>query len=210
MSELRPAASFSTADGMLWNAFFGELKRFEAGRWRTVALFPRQQETPFRAKSLTANGPPWILLDRKGLWRLEHGPGGQDPQIGREVVREGGKSLRVHDAISWSGRSLLLATEAGLRVYDPGTKTTARADFPEPAERATVLVLDGLNRLWLGNEHGLWLSEPSAKAAEPLDRIAGVSGGGVLALARDPQHADGVIAALGPRCLAFVRAPQTP
>jgi hypothetical protein len=166
--EFFPSASFLTADGKLWNAFSGTLKRFEAGRWATVARFPQRRATPYHARPLSPEGPPWLLLDREGLWRLDHGPRGQDPRIAREDVRQGGTSLRVRDAMPWSGRSLMLATEAGLRVYDPATKQTSRTEFPDLAQPATTLTRDGLNRLWLGNEQGLWWCEARAKALDPI------------------------------------------
>jgi ligand-binding sensor domain-containing protein len=125
-------------------------------------------------------------------------------------TREGNKPLRIHDAIPWSAGALLLAIDTGLRIYTPATGTTAPADFPEPAERATTLVRDGLGRLWMGGEKGLWLSQPGAKALESLDRVPWIGRGTVRGLAPDPQQTNGVIVALGSRGVAFVRAMRTP
>jgi hypothetical protein len=152
------------------------------------------------------------LLDRYGddIWRLEHGARGENPQLTRVKIRDGEKALHIYNAIPWSDGALLLATDAGLRTYTPATRTTSRADLPEPAQPATTLVRDGLGRLWLGGDKGLWLSEPGAKAPEALDRVPWVGRGGVNGFAPDPEHADGVIVALGSRGVAFVRATRRP
>jgi hypothetical protein len=210
-SSLDPSASFLTADGTLWNAFFGELNRFDKGRWETVARLP-EGESPFDLDPLNTNGPPWLLLDRYGhdLWRLEPGAQGENPRLTRVRIGDGQKSRRISDAIPWSDAALLLATDAGLRTYTLATRTTARTRFPEPAQPASTLVRDGLGRFWLGSDQGLWLSEPGAKAPEPLDRVPWVGRGGVRGFAPDPQHVDGVIVALGSRGVAFVRASRKP
>jgi len=211
VSSLNPSASFLTADGTLWNASFDELKRFGKGRWETVARLP-ERNGPSGLTPLNTKGPPWLLLDRysNALWQLQHGARGQNPELTRIEIREGERPLLIHDAIPWSDGALLLATDAGLRTYTPATRTTARTDLPEPAQPATTLVRDGLGRLWLGSEKGLWLSEPGAKAPEALSRVPWLGRGGVRGFAPDPQHTDGVIVALGSRGVAFVRATRKP
>lgn len=56
----------------------------------------------------------------------------------------------------------------------------------------------------------LWLSEKGAKVPETFERVPWVGQGKVSAIAADPQHADGVIVALGSRGVVFVRARKTP
>lgn len=206
-SSLYPSASFLTADGTLWNAAFGVLRRFENGRWQEVAEVPKDAS---ELRSMSRTGPPWLLLDRyqRGLWRLEHGPRGQDPRLSRVEASDGGTSLRIHDAIPWTGGTLLLATDAGLRAYAPATQTISRVDLPEPPKPATSLARDGLGRLWLGGEDGLWLGEPGAKSLESLAPVPGVGRGRVDGVTPDPQRADGIIVALGRRGVAFVQAPE--
>ena len=131
--------------------------------------------------------------------------GGQPPtDPGRDHGR--GKALRVDDAIPWPDDSLLLATDAGLRAYSPDARKLSRVDLPEPPQPATTLVRDGLGRLWMGggtiwtariSSRGLWLGEPGAKTPEAFDRVPWVGRNEVYAIAPDPQHADGVIVALG-------------
>jgi hypothetical protein len=206
-SSLSPRSSFITRSGTLWNTSDRNLKRFQDGQWQTVARLPRKARW-VELDTLRWDGPPWLLLDRRDhtLWRLEHDAGGENPRIDGLEVREDGKALEVHDAIAWSAGTLLLATSAGLRTYLPGTRTLSRSDLAEPAQPASVLVRDGLDRLWLGGTSGLWLVEPGQKAAEPVDQIPGVGRSEVSALALDPDHADGVIAAFGARGVAFLRA----
>ena len=150
-SSLDPSSSFITADGTLWNASSGELKRFAKGRWETVARFPEAGSLS-RLDPLNTNGPPWLLLDgyHDNLWRLDHGAQGDKPRLTRVEITEGGKTLRVDDAIPWPDDSLLLATDAGLRAYSPDVRKLSRVDFPEPPQPATTLVRDGLGRLWMG------------------------------------------------------------
>jgi hypothetical protein len=215
-SSLDPSSSFITADGTLWNASSGELKKFAKGRWETVAQFP-QAGSLSRLTPLNTNGPPWLLLDGyyDNLWRLDHGAQGDKPRLTRLEITEGGKTLRVDDAIPWPDDSLLFATEAGLRAYSHNVRKLSRVDLPEPPQPATTLVRDGLGRLWMGggsmwtariSSRGLWLGEPGAKAPEAFDRVPWVGRNEVYAIAPDPQHADGVIVALGSRGVAFVRA----
>ncbi len=71
-SSLDSSSSFITADGTLWNASSGELKKFAKGRWETVAQFARSGSLS-RLTPLNTNGPPWLLLDgyNDNLWRLD-------------------------------------------------------------------------------------------------------------------------------------------
>ena len=207
-SLLYPSSSFITADGSLWNAFFDGLRRFQNdGRPQTC----NAREQLAALEPLNHDGPPWFLLDgfEHDLWRLDHGAKGESPRLTRVKVHEGGKALAVEKGIPWFDGSLLLATPLGLRAYAPATQILSRINFPEPPQPATTLVRDGLGRLWWGSEKGLGLSEPGARTTEAFDRVPFVGRSPVYALVPDPQHADGIIAALGSRGVAFVRARPT-
>lgn len=206
-SSLEPSASFLTADGTLWNAFSTELKRFDKGRWETVAELTLD-ETSARLDPINTNGPPWLLRDRSAnsLWRLQHGPRWENSQLHPIDISEGGRALRVDDAIPWTATTLLLATDGGLRRFEPGTSKLSRIELPEPPRPATRIARDGLGRLWLGGSHGLWMLEAGGKSLESCDRVPWLDRSAVHALARDPKHDDGVIVALGKRGVAFVRA----
>lgn len=210
-SSLVPSYSFITADGTLWNIDFGALLRFEKGQWETVAHVS-EKSSPYYLAPLDTNGPPWLLLDQRSerLWRLDHGAKGENPRLTSVKIQEGGKTLRIVGAIRWTNDALLLSTDSGLRIFTPATQVLSRADLPEPAQPATSLARDGLERLWQGNATGLWLCAPKAKTLESFDRVPWIAQGGIEALVADPQHTDGVILALGPRGVAFLRARQKP
>lgn len=217
VSSLNPSASFLTADGTLWNTNFGELLRFDQGRGRWRPLPGAMQgRGAWELRPLNPDGPPWLLLNPDGgpLWRLEAGPRGANVRLGPVDLREGGKPLRVSDAIPWTKGSLLLSTDAGLRVCSPSTLAVSHPDpeLPVPPDLGptTAMTRDGLGRLWLGNARGLWLVEPGAKSPEPLDRVPWVGRSEVADLAPDPHHPDGVIAALGTRGVASIRAGRRP
>jgi hypothetical protein len=211
-SSLDPSLSFLTADGTLWNAYFGELKRFENGRWKVVAQRPKGGSPSGEIKPLNRNGPPWLLLDddQHDLWQLDHGAKGENPRLSRVELGMAGRTLRIDDAIPWSPAALLVATNGGLRTYDQGAAGLAKVDIPEPPQPATVLIRDGRGRLWLGGSQGLWLFEPGAKNLEGFDRVPWVSRSEVHALAADPRDPDGVIVGLGSKGVAFIRAGQKP
>jgi hypothetical protein len=210
-SSLYPLYSFITADGTLWNAFFDGLRRFQNGRWELVQALS-DRNGPYRLEPINSDGPPWVLHDdsQHHLWRLDHDPKGEGARLTRLEVVDGGKSVAITDAISWSDGSLLLATNVGLRVYAPLTQKISRINFPEPTQRATILAHDRLGRLWWGGEKGLGLIDLGTKTSEAFDRVPWIGRSHVYALAPDPEHADGIIAALGARGVAFVRARQTP
>jgi hypothetical protein len=211
-SSLYASYSFITADGTLWNAFFDSLRRFQNGRWETVQALPKESCPSGSIKPLNSNGPPWLLLANfpKDLWRLDHSAKGENPRLTKIKLKEGGKTLEIRDAIPWSDDTLLLATDVGLRAYAPAAQKLSRVDIPEPAQPATTLIRDGLGRIWLGTDKGLWLNEPGGMTLEAFDRVPLVSQCEVDALAPDPQHADGIIAAIRSRGVAFVRAWQKP
>ncbi len=208
-SSLNPGSSFMTDDGTLWNAFFGELKRFEKGRWDAVARLP-ESGGPSGLKPLNQNGSPWLLLNRgHNLWRMDHGAKGENPGLSRIDVQEAGKTPRISDGIPWSAGTILLATSVGLRKYDLTASRLSRVDLPEPSQPVTTLVRDRRGRLWLGGK-GLSLFDPATNALETLESVPAVGRNAVYALAPDPSREDGVIVALGPRGVAFVRAGQRP
>jgi hypothetical protein len=211
-SNLIAASSWITADSTLWNAAHYGLRRFENGRWVTVEELPPGDFPRGPIKPLNFNGPPWLLLDRfrEKLWRLDHGATGENARLTRVQVESDAKSLVIHDGIPWSDGSLLLATDQGLRAYAPSTGNLSKTNLPEPPQAATVLVRDGLGRIWLLAGERLWLSDHGARTPETFDRVPWVGQGKVSAIAADPQHADGVIVALGSRGVAFVRAHQKP
>ena len=209
-SSLEPKSCFVTA-GTLWHAAYGELKRFENGRWKTVLPLPYARGR-HRFSPINKDGPPWLLLDyaHHTLWKFDHGAQADNPRLTRLELREDAHLLQMSAGLPWSNGTLLLATDEGLRLFDAATGKVTKPDFPQPPEPALVLSRDGLGRVWLGVEHGLWLIDPTSKSLESLDRVPSIGRNPVRSLAPDPNHADGMIAALGPGGVAFLRALQKP
>ena len=141
------------------------------------------------------------------LWRLDHGSKGENPRLSPVQIDNNGKVLIINDGIAGPDGSLVLATYQGLRTYDPATRKLSTISFPEPSQPATTLVRDGLGRIWLLADGRLWLSENGTRNAEPFDRVPWVGQRKVSAIAPDPRHADGIIAALD-SAVAFVRVAQ--
>jgi hypothetical protein len=237
-SSLTPAQSFITPDGELWNADSGELRRLVDGRWVVVAALPEVDPPPVRkearpkdddedvfvfrettlsigddVRAVGEEGPPWVLRDR-GLLSLAYGPGVEEPRLGRLRVSEGGRDLGVGDAIAWEKGEILLATGAGLRVYERATGKVRPAPVPAPGGAVSLLARDGLGRLWMAGV-GLWMWDPGTGALhsfEALPMLGRPKGnprdydpGRINALAADPEHADGVVVAPGRRGVVFVR-----
>ena len=208
-SSLRINSAFVTGDGTLWNTETLRLLRFANGRWQHVG------ETRSSSRNLSAlamNGPPWLLLDRDygDLWKLEHAADGTDPRLTPIQIQEGETRRGVHAAIVWSVGTLLLATDAGLRLFDPSTGRVSPFELDHPLNWADFVARDGLGRLWVVGEGGLRMVEAGSKTLESFDRVPWVRASEVEALVPDPAHADGVVMALGDRGAAFVRAKQKP
>jgi ligand-binding sensor domain-containing protein len=114
--------------------------------------------------------------------------------------------LSIRAAIPWSLETVLLATNAGIREYDPAERTLATVRFQGPSRPVNAMTRDGLGRLWIGGQDGLWMIEVGGGEAEPFDRVPWVGRNAVSVLAPDPHHEDGIIVASGSRGVAFVRA----
>jgi hypothetical protein len=212
LSSLSPSYSFMTADETLWNACFDELLRFDNGRWVSVQNLPEGQAPSSHVKPVNSDGPPWLLLDDfpPSLWQLDHGKNGEHPKLTRLALEEAGKPVVIDDAIPWSGGDLLLATRAGLRAFVSTKKTLSRTSLAEPPQPPKKLMRDGLGRLWMATESKLYLLNGTGdKSLESFDVVPAIAQKGICAITPAPQHLDGVILALGPRGVAFVRAGQT-
>lgn len=210
-SSLDPSQSFITPDGTLWNLSSGELKRFGDGRWEFAASLPREDE-PYRLEPIETQGPTWLLLDpfQNTLWKLENRAMGQKPEFTRLEIREGEKTLGITAAIPWLAGSLLLATDVGLRAYDPDRQSLAKVGFEEPPAHVSALVRDGLGRLWIGCKDGLRMVEAGGKTLTSFDLVSGIWSHEVEALAPDPAHPEGVIVLIGTQGVVYVRATQGP
>ena len=128
------------------------------------------------------------------MLRLTHGPDFNDPRLNVIPLDEGGQLLKIRDAIPWTKAELMLATDRGLKLLTlDGDKLTA-APINIGAHPVSRLCRDGRGRLWLGGD-GLAFVEASGKAPQLLDDLPMMGRAKIDALAADPEHADGVIAA---------------
>ncbi|WP_165069846.1 ligand-binding sensor domain-containing protein [Paludisphaera rhizosphaerae] len=212
-SSVGGAGTFLTPDGTLWD-MDDWLRRFSNGRWKRVA--PRSEiRSPSRPYGcLTPKGPPWLVVDRDyeygsaHPWRLVPDAPDVQRRLTEIELSENGEDLWFKAAIPWDNGLTLFATSAGMRTYDVVADQFDKVDFPIPPEpkKLRALARDGRGRLWLGGDQGLFLAVAGAKSVEAFDAIPEFHGVEALALAADPAHADGVIASLGARGVAFVRA----
>jgi ligand-binding sensor domain-containing protein len=125
-------------------------------------------------------------------------------------IREGTNVLEISAGTPWSNGSILLATNAGLRVYDRETRRVSKVAIEDPQGQVQAMARDGLNRLWLGGERGLWIVDAGKTSLRSFDRVPWIQRNSVTALASDPQHKDGMIVGLGSRGGVFIRARPTP
>ncbi len=220
--------SFFTPDGQLWNADGDAVRRFVDGRWIPAGTATRNRNVrTIDWRSIAApqlvptggSGPPWNLVDTRSrsLLRLRYEPGyrkarlepaaleepGQKrpPNVFDAIVDPDGQSPNVFDAIAEPDGRLLLATDRGLRAV--AADGLAMAPFPiDPGRKIRRLARDGLGRLWLGGE-GLILVEGGKVQA--MDTLPMLDREEVRALAADPDHRDGIVAAIEDRGVVFVR-----
>ncbi len=153
-------------------------------------------------------GPPWILHDHNNqlLLRLAYGADIKEPRLEVILLTEASQDqrLKVHDAIAWNKRELLLATDRGLRTFaiDGGKLSTPALNTG--GRVVSRLVRDGRGRLWLGGE-GLAVLEADGKTLHPLDELPMLGRSKIEAIAADPSHPDGAIVAIADRGVVFVR-----
>lgn len=221
VSTLTARASFITPDGTLWNAESSILRRFNDGKWTDTdpsrdPLAIRREDWNGLALRLTALnelGPPWILHDRgsERLLRLEYGPNFQAPRLTLVSLLAPGLEgqMKVYDAIAWTKDELLLATDTGLRSFAIGVgKGSSHFALDTGGRPVTRLARDGRGRLWLGGDQGLLMVEADGKTLHPLDAVPRLGKAKVEALLADPDHPEGVIAAIADRGVVFLLLPH--
>jgi hypothetical protein len=99
---------------------------------------------------------------------------------------------------------LLLATDRGLRTFAIEGGRIATPPLDAGGRPVSHLVRDGRGRLWLGGE-GLAVLDGDAKTLHPLDELPIPGRSTIDAMAADPGHPDGAIAAVEDRGVVFVR-----
>ncbi len=214
VSTLIPSECFATPDGQFWNAEDRILRRFVDGRWSAVgaATKPRRVHRAdlngyeLQLVAVNTDGPSWILHDHRDeyLLRLTHGPAFKDPRLEVIPLTEAGRRLKVLDAIAWNQGELLLATDRGLRTFAIDGGKLSALTLNTGGRVVSRLVRDGRGRLWLGGE-GLAVLDADGKTLHPLDELPMLGRSKIAAIAADPAHPDGAIAAIADRGVVFVR-----
>jgi hypothetical protein len=198
-SDSRPAQAFVTPDGTPWITRSGKLLNLAGGTWTTVGEAP-EPSPGLRAASDA--GPPWILFSptEDRLYRLTCGPGQQTPRL-EQVQQEPG--IKIHDATPWTDGNVLLATSAGLRVYDPASGHAIPGPVDLPSRDIRAVCRDGSGRLWASADR-VWMWDGSR--LHDMGAVPMLDATSVSAMEADPEHPDGVILALGRRGVLFVHA----
>jgi hypothetical protein len=216
VSDLVPATCFLTPDGGIWSAYSGTLKRFADGRWAEAAdlEWPQGVGRPgwngigWGLRAVNDAGPPWILHDPTNelLLRLSSGPKVVAPRLAVLPLTDPGpeQPLKVRDALPWARGELLLATDRGLRTFAIDGGRLAAPQLNTGGRVASHLARDGRGRLWLGGE-GLAVLDADGQSLHPLDELPMLGRSKIEALAADPDHADGAVAAVEGRGVLFVR-----
>ncbi len=220
VSTLIETASFVTSDGTLWNAENSILRRFNDGQWVDTETSKgphaiRREDwngLDLRLTAVNESGPPWILHDRRSerLLRLEYGPSFQAPRLTLVSLIEPGREeqVKVADAITWRKDSLLLASDRGLKIFAIDGEKLTEAAIDTASRPVTRLARDGRGRLWLGSGQGLMMLEADGRTLYPFDAVPRLGRSKVEALVADPEHPDGIIAAIADRGVVFLLLPH--
>ncbi len=218
-AQWNPESGFVTPDGSLWNVGSDGLLKLTNRKWEVVAAWDEKANggkpisPDWGARAVNAGGPPWILLNRRPgrLIRMQPAPRGNEPPFAAVPIRdrEGERELEVFDATSWDKDTLLLATDLGLRMFATASGKLTSPPSPLPGRQIKRLCRDGLGRLWLSGQ-GLLMIDPDRKTVHAFDAVPMLGRSPIDALAADPAHPDGVVAAMEERGLIFVQARSIP
>ena len=212
-ATFEPSSCFLTPDGTLWSAQLSTLRRFVDGRWAEVGEDGRVHRADWNELKLNLvavndAGPPWILHDpdHRMLFRLTYGDGFKDPRLTIESPAGAGSRRFARDAIPWTKAELIVATEDGPRTFaiDGGRLAPAATALDTRGRSISRLARDGRGRLWLGGD-GLAVLDADGRTLHSLDDLPMLGRSRIEALAADPDHPDGVIAAVEGRGVVFVR-----
>jgi hypothetical protein len=162
-------------------------------------------------KLVSESGPPWFIINRRLSpqaidYRLVKFSYDHEFRSARllDVNLDAKNSLEVYDAITLAPSRLLVATSAGLKVFDIRSDTLLAADFPVPPRDVRRLARDRRGRVWMGGA-GLWMFD----GHDRIDFGSRMSstGSDVEALAGDPMS-DGVVVLLRRGMVLFLDTPR--
>ncbi len=118
---------------------------------------------------------------------------------------EGDRALEIRDAIPWTKSELMLATDRGLRLFALDGDKLLPAPINTGGRSIARICRDGRGRLWFGGEGLAVVDAGGGKMPVPLDDLPMMGRAKIDALAADPDHPDGIIAAIDGRGVVFVR-----
>ncbi|HEV3386998.1 MAG TPA: hypothetical protein VG097_19425 [Gemmata sp.] len=193
---------FATPDGNYWCSDWGKLRRLVDGKWQHVGKAPDSSVWHYRV--IGEGNPPWTLLSRDGLFRLSPGKRAEDAVL--TPIPQLEKLGTIHDALALKTGQILLASTAGLRLFDEPSGKVSECPFAQPQGKVRALCRDGRGRTWLvGN--GIWMVDAKGKIHDlgKLNRYGTMAS----AIGADSSDATGVIVGLGRRGVLFVRAGDT-
>lgn len=190
---------FTTPDGSHWRVSSHVLQRLQNGVWRSEGKAP---DTSRMLKPIHGPGPPWVLLDSLSSQLLLLST---ETLKGASALQRVALQEEVTDAIRLDPDRLLVATAKGLQILNPRTAELK----PQGGNQDVIYSLgrDGLGRVWLGGK-GLWISRSPTELL-PLRSVhsPALPNRGIVAIAADPDHPDGILAAMGRYGLVAVQMP---
>jgi hypothetical protein len=190
--------AFNTPDGKFWCAEKGRLLRFEDGQWLHAGTAPESYFSDLRA--VDPEGPPWVIHGEECLLLLT--PGQNWGESALKPVTLPTAVGKVYDALALARGKLLLATDAGLRVFNKRSATLTFPDFKAPSAKVRALCRDGKGRVWLAGG-GIWMVD-GAGTVHSFEKIT-LIGGPVWTVGADSDCDEGVIVSLGRRGVLILR-----
>ncbi|HEX4823662.1 MAG TPA: hypothetical protein VFV19_05090 [Candidatus Polarisedimenticolaceae bacterium] len=204
-----------TADGAIWHFGGGRITRLVGGDWVDADAGSEASDLPDSTvdlqKVVSEIGPPWFILNRRlsplaidhRLVMFDYDREFHSARL-RDVKLDGDDSLEVYDAIALAPSRLLVATSAGLKVFDTRSNTLLSCEFPVPPQEVRRLARDRRGRIWMGGA-GLWILD-GHDLIDGGSRLSS-TGNDVEALAKNPMS-DGVIVLLKRGMVLFLDTPR--
>jgi hypothetical protein len=214
---LFPQASFIAPDGTLWNAWSSELQQFTRGKWTRPVDSKWARSTNGEAlrvgsdlRAINDVGPPWVLLDRdrEALLSLSYLPGMSDVRLEAVALSDTRGEIKVRDAMNYTGKELLLATDRGLRTFALRANSIGSPGIDVGDHPVARICRDSFGRIWLGG-NGLGVIDGERKVFHSLDAVPMIGQCSIAAIAIDPGRSGGVIVAVEDRGVVFLQASAT-
>ena len=182
----------------------GDLKRFENGKWKSVLPLPDARQPPIAHQQT-----PLALARQASL----HLVATRSTVPRRKPATDARSSSAKPRSCCQTSRRNPVVERLAAPVDRPRPELF---DAPQESHESQLPGAPDLLTSWpgglaasAGGDHGLWLVDPAEKTLHSIDRVPTIKHNKVFSLAPDPHHDDGMIAALGPRGVAFLRPAET-